>query len=199
MKLYSESCEENKIPILEVLQKEFAEAETILEIGSGTGQHAVFFAAQMPNLIWQPSDVIDSHASIIAWIAESDLDNVLPPLELDVAKHHWPAHQYDSVFSANTTHIMSWPEVVELFSGVANVMKGGGKFCLYGPFNYGGTYTSQSNAHFDQWLKARDPKSGIRDFEVLDAMAKEHQLILVNDYEMPANNRTLVWQKSAVT
>jgi len=196
MKLYSESCEENKIPILEVLQKEFAAAQTILEIGSGTGQHAVYFAAQLPQLIWQPSDVIESHASIIAWIAESGLDNVVPPLELDVAKQHWPAHQYDGVFSANTVHIMSWPEVIELFNGVADVIKSGGKFCLYGPFNYAGQYTSQSNAHFDQWLKSRDPNSGIRNFEDLDAMAKQHQLTLVNDYEMPVNNRTLVWQKA---
>ena len=195
MKLYSESCEENKYPILEVLVSEFSQSQTILEIGSGTGQHAVFFAEHLPHVIWQPSDVIESHASIIAWITESGLDNVLPPLELDVAKHHWPAQQFDGAFSANTAHIMSWPEVVELFNGVTNVIKPGGKFCLYGPFNYNGTYTSQSNAHFDQWLKARDPKSGIRDFEALDKMAKQHQLTLIKDYEMPVNNRTLVWQK----
>ena len=195
MKLYSESCEENKFPILDVLREEFANAHSILEIGSGTGQHAVFFAEHLPHLLWQPSDVVESHASIIAWIADSGLDNVLPPLELDVARHHWPNQQYDGVFSANTCHIMSWPEVVELFSGVGNVINKGGKFCLYGPFNYDGKFTSESNAHFDQWLKARDPNSGIRDFEALDEMAKQHQFDLVRDYEMPVNNRTLVWQK----
>ena len=195
MKSYSESCEENKYPILNVLKHEFAGARIVLEIGSGTGQHAVFFAEHLTQLLWQPSDVIESHASIIAWIADSGLDNVLPPLELDVAKHHWPDHQYDGVFSANTTHIMSWPQVVELFNGIGNIIKTGGKFCLYGPFNYGGNYTSESNAHFDRWLKARDPDSGIRDFEVLDEMARSHQLKLINDYEMPVNNRTLVWQK----
>jgi len=196
MKCYSESCNENKYPILEVLKREFSDAHTILEIGSGTGQHAVFFAEHLPHLLWQPSDVIESHASIIAWIADSGLDNVLPPLELDVARHHWPKHQYDGVFSANTTHIMSWPEVVELFNGIGNVIGKGGKFCLYGPFNYNGAYTSESNAHFDQWLKARDPHSGIRDFEALNEMAIQQQLELINDYEMPANNRTLVWQKT---
>lgn len=196
MKSYAESCEENKFPILAVLKKEFAHAQTILEIGSGTGQHAVFFAEQLPHLIWQPTDVVQAHASIVAWINDSGLDNVLPPLELDVAKHHWPAKEYDGVFSANTAHIMSWLEVVELFNGVTNVIKNGGKFCLYGPFNYGGEYTSQSNAHFDQWLKKRDPNSGIRDFEALNEMAICHHLRLINDYEMPVNNRTLVWQKT---
>ena len=195
MKSYSESCDENKLPILEVLKKEFEGAHTILEVGSGTGQHAVFFAEQLPGVLWQPSDVTESHASIIAWVTESGLDNVLPPLELDVMKHHWPAQQYDGVFSANTTHIMSWPEVVELFRGVGAVIKSGGKFCLYGPFNYGGKYPSESNAHFDEWLKARDPKSGIRNFEALDEIASQHHLKLVHDYEMPVNNRILVWQK----
>jgi len=196
MKCFSDSCEENKLPILKVLEKEFSTFQTVLEIGSGTGQHAVFFAEQLPHLLWQPSDVLDSHPSIIAWIADSLLDNVLPPLELDVAKHHWPQKVYDGVFSANTTHIMSWPQVIELFTGVTRVLEQGGKFCLYGPFNYNGQFTSPSNAHFDQWLKARDPESGIRDFEALDKLAKENHLTLVRDYEMPVNNRIIVWQKN---
>jgi cyclopropane fatty-acyl-phospholipid synthase-like methyltransferase len=195
MKSYSESSEENKFPILEVLRTELTDAHTILEIGSGTGQHAVFFAAQLPHLLWQPSDVLEQHGSINAWIADAGLNNVLPPLELDVTKHHWPAQQYDAVFSANTTHIMSWPEVVEMFRGIGAVIRKGGKFCLYGPFNYGGKYTSQSNAHFDEWLKARDPKSGIRNFEALDEIAGQHHLKLIHDYEMPVNNRLLVWRK----
>ncbi|MGD8559247.1 MAG: DUF938 domain-containing protein [Gammaproteobacteria bacterium] len=195
MKQFAESCEQNKQPILEVLQQEFADAHTVLEIGSGTGQHAVFFAKQLPHLLWQTSDVIDYHASINAWVADCGLENVLPPLELDVAKHHWPNHHYDGVFSANTTHIMSWSEVVELFNGLGNIIKPGGKFCLYGPFNVGGHYTSDSNAQFDRWLKARDPLSGIRDMEALDKLARQQDMQLINDYEMPANNRTLVWQK----
>jgi len=195
MKNYSESCEENKYPILEVLRKEFATSKSILEIGSGTGQHAVFFAEHLPHLLWQPSDIIESHASIIAWSADAQLDNVLPPVELDVAKDHWPNHSYDGIFSANTTHIMSWPEVIELFKGIKNVLDKQGKFCLYGPFNYNGQFTSPSNAHFDQWLKARDPDSGIRDFDSLDELAGNNGLQFCNDYEMPVNNRLLVWQK----
>lgn len=196
MKNYSESCEENKYPILEVLKQEFSEAQSILEIGSGTGQHAVFFAEHLPELLWQPSDIFECHASIVEWINDSQLDNVLPPLELNVAKHHWPNKTYDGLFSANTTHIMSWPEVIELFSGINEALERKGKFCLYGPFNYGGEFSSPSNAHFDQWLKARDTKSGIRDFEALNDLASNINLKLINDYEMPVNNRLLVWQKS---
>jgi len=195
MKRFADSCEENKHPILDVLRKEFSTLQTVLEIGSGTGQHAVFFAEQLPHLIWQPSDVIESHTSIVAWTAELQLDNVLPPIELDVAKHHWPEQVYEGIFSANTAHIMSWPEVVEMFIGINKALKQQGKFCLYGPFNYQGQFTSPSNAHFDQWLKTRDPLSGIRDFEALDALAKDNQLTLLNDYELPVNNRLLVWQK----
>ena len=195
MKSFADSCEENKHPILEVLRTEFSATKNVLEIGSGTGQHAVFFAEQLPHLTWQPSDVIESHTSIVAWMADAQLDNVLPPIELDVARHHWPKNIYDGIFTANTAHIMSWPEVVEMFNGVNQVLAQQGKFCLYGPFNYQGHYTSPSNAHFDQWLKARDPQSGIRDFEALSALADENDLKLVKDYEMPVNNRLLVWQK----
>lgn len=195
MKCFADSCEENKYPILEVLRKEFSTMRTVLEIGSGTGQHAVFFAEQLPHLVWQPTDVINSHPSIVAWTTDSQLDNVLPPIELDVTKHHWPNQVYDGVFSANTAHIMSWPEVVEMFNGIKRVLKQQGIFCLYGPFNYQGQFSSPSNAHFDQWLKARDPLSGIRDFEAMDALANDNNLTLIKDHEMPVNNRLLVWQK----
>lgn len=196
MKCFAESCEQNKHPILEILKIELHAARSVLEIGSGTGQHAVFFAEQLPHLTWQPSDVPESHHSITAWIAETGSVNVLAPLELDVARQQWPDQQYDAVFSANTVHIMSWPEVAALFNGIGNAIADGGKFCLYGPFNYAGRYTSDSNARFDQWLKARDSASGIRDFEALDELATDVGLELVNDYEMPANNRTLVWRKN---
>lgn len=195
MKQYADSCEENKFPILDVLRKEFTSVETILEIGSGTGQHAVFFAEQLPHLIWQPSDLIESHASIVAWINDSGLDNVLPPLELDVTQNHWPSSTYHGLFSANTTHIMSWSHVVKLFNGINNILVSSGKFCLYGPFNYQGQFTSASNEHFDQWLKSRDPESGIRDFEALNELAEKNGMSLMKDYEMPVNNRLLVWQK----
>lgn len=196
MKQYASSCEENRIPIQEILKKEFTESHTVLEIGSGTGQHAVYFAEQLPHLTWQPTDLVASHPSIIAWIAESGLDNVLPPLELDVAHDHWPNQQYLYMFSANTAHIMSWPQVQAMLKGIGKLLLPGGKFCLYGPFNYQGKFTSESNAHFDKWLKDRDPQSGVRNFEDLDTLANQQDMKLMSDYEMPVNNRTLVWQKA---
>ncbi|NOZ53996.1 MAG: DUF938 domain-containing protein [Gammaproteobacteria bacterium] len=195
MKLFSESCEENKLPLLSILKKEFSAAHTILEIGSGTGQHAVFFATELPHLLWQPSDVVSNHASIITWTNDSGIDNVLPPLALDVAQHRWPTATFDGIFSANTVHIMSWQEVTKMFSGIGSVLDNQAKFCLYGPFNEGGHYSSESNARFDQWLKGRDPASGIRDIEALDKLASQQGLQLQNNYEMPVNNRALLWIK----
>ncbi len=197
MKPYAESCDQNRLPILDVLQRELAGRRRLLEIGSGTGQHAVFFGARFPDLRWQTSDVAAAHPGIRAWLDEAKLDNVLPPLALDVCRDTWPRQTYDAVFSANTAHIMAWPEVECLFAGVGGVLETGGVFCLYGPFNYGGRYTSDSNAQFDRWLKARDPASGIRDFEALCALAEDAGMAFRNDYEMPANNRTLVWTKAA--
>lgn len=194
MKPFAESCEENKQPILQVLRKEFADTSRVLEIGSGTGQHAVFFASALPHLTWQTSDVPESHAGIHAWLDEQGPNNAHPPLHLNVTQDTWPERQYDGVFSANTVHIMSWPEVENMFAGIGRVLLPGGRFCLYGPFNYDGKYTSESNARFDQWLKNRDPKSGIRDMADLNRLAEKVGLTLVNDYEMPANNRILVWQ-----
>ncbi|MFP5507298.1 MAG: DUF938 domain-containing protein, partial [Gammaproteobacteria bacterium] len=194
---FAESCEENKLPILAVLRTEFAAVTRVLEIGSGTGQHAIFFARELPHLTWQTSDVAEYHPGIRAWIGDAALDNVRAPLTLDVARDVWPAATYDGVFSANTTHIMGWPEVEAMFAGIGTVLETGGRFCLYGPFNYGGDYTSASNARFDQWLKARDPRSGVRDFEALSRLAEAAGLRLLKDYAMPANNRTLVWMKIA--
>ena len=195
MKPYVESCERNRAPILEVLRVELAGKSRLLEIGSGTGQHAVYFAPEFPGLVWQTSDLGESHADIRAWLAEAGLANVLPPLTLDVCRGGWPSERYDAVFSSNTAHWMSWPEVECLFSGVGRVLQVDGVFCLYGPFNYRGDYTSESNARFDRWLKARDPSGGIRDFEAVDGLARDAGMTLRKDYEMPANNRTLVWSK----
>lgn len=195
MKPYSESCDQNRVPILEVLRIELAGRSRLLEIGSGTGQHAVYFGPEFPHLLWQTSDVAAMHAGILAWLLDSDAANVLPPVSLDVCGADWPAKGYDAVYSANTAHIMSWPEVECLFAGVGRVLDSGGVFCLYGPFNYGGRYTSASNARFDEWLKQRDPASGIRDFEALRQLADKAGMTLRKDYEMPANNRTLVWSR----
>ena len=195
MKQYSDACEENKRPILSVIRDEFSACREVLEIGSGTGQHAVYFASKLPQLRWQTSDRACNHASISAWRTESALDNVLPPLPLDVTHDPWPENRYDGVFSANTTHIMSWPAVEDMFSGIGKLLTERGIFCLYGPFNYQGHFSSDSNERFEHWLKDRDPLSGLRNFEDVDALAGMNGLNLKADHEMPVNNRLLVWMK----
>ena len=194
-KPYSESCEQNREPILAVLRAAFADRHRVLEIGSGTGQHAVYFGAELPHLVWQTADVRAYHPGVHAWLNEAALPNVLPPLELDVNQSQWHSGRYDAVFSANTLHIMGWPEVVRFFEGVGEVLEPGGVLVVYGPFNYNGQFTSESNARFDAWLKARDPASGVRDFEAVDALARAQGLVLQHDIAMPANNRSLVWQR----
>jgi len=194
-KPYSESCDQNRQPILEVILPLFAACRSVLEIGSGTGQHAVFFAAAMPHLVWHSSDRRANHPGIRAWLDESPASNLLPPIALDVTTDPWPDTTYDAVFSANTAHIMGSDEVAAMFRGVATVLQPNGLFALYGPFNYGGRYTSESNARFDQWLKSQDPRSGIKDLDDLNALASEVGLHLVQDHEMPENNRILVWRR----
>ncbi len=192
-KPYAESCDQNKEPILAVLHRLFSEAENVLEIGSGTGQHAIHFAAAMPYLVWQTSDVAENHPGIRAWLDEAGLPNTRTPIDLDV-RGDWPERIYDAIFSANTVHIMSWPEVEHCFEGIGRVLAPGGCFALYGPFNYNGDYTSDSNRRFDAWLKQRDPLSGIRDFTDLNRQAEAQGLAFEEDIEMPVNNRILVWR-----
>jgi len=194
-KPFAESCVQNREPIVAVLRDVFADRRRVLEIGSGTGQHAVYFAPELPHLVWQTADVPQHHAGILAWLDEAALPNVLPPLALDVSQPGWRSGRYDAVFSANTLHIMSWPEVERCFEGVGEVLQAGGVLAVYGPFNYNGAFTSDSNARFDAWLKARDPASGVRDFEAVDALARAQGLVLQQDIAMPANNRTLVWRR----
>jgi cyclopropane fatty-acyl-phospholipid synthase-like methyltransferase len=199
MKQYSEACEQNKEPILAVLREAFSDTRNVLEIGSGTGQHAVYFARQLPHLHWQTSDLEENHASINAWLREAGLANTSPPFTLDVTGTTWPENTpegaYGGLFSANTTHIMSWSAVQYMFSGIGKLLDTNASFCLYGPFNYHGNYTSDSNRHFDAWLKGRDPASGIRHFEALDELASKNGMALEADHEMPVNNRLLVWKK----
>jgi len=194
-KPFAESCVQNRDPILTVLREWFADRSAVLEIGSGTGQHAVYFGAELPHLRWQTADVVQHHAGIRAWLNEAALPNVLPPLALDVSQTEWRDGRYDAIFSANTLHIMGWPEVEHFFAGVGAVLEPGGVLVVYGPFNYNGAFTSESNARFDAWLKARDPASGVRDFEAVDALARAQGLVLQQDVDMPANNRTLVWHR----
>jgi SAM-dependent methyltransferase len=194
-KPFAPACERNRDPILAVLRTHFADRRSVLELGSGTGQHAVYFAAAMPWLTWQCSDV-DAHLpGIRLWLDEAALPNTPPPLALDVTSA-WPAQRFDAVFTANTLHIVGWPEVEALFAGVGRVLAGDGVLVVYGPFNYGGTYTSASNREFDAWLKARDPRSGIRDVEAVHALAAGIGLHVVDDVAMPANNRCLVWRRA---
>lgn len=192
-KPYSEACEQNKEPILKVLRDVFSEPGLMLEIGAGTGQHAVHFARALPHLDWQPTDQADHLPGIGLWVAEAGLPNLRPPLALDTRQESWPVTQAAGVFSANTTHIMHWLAVAGLFRGVGRVLQPGGAFCLYGPFNEGGRYTSASNAAFDAFLKDRDPASGLRDVADLDRLARAHGLRLLRDEPMPVHNRTRVW------
>ena len=194
-KPFSPACERNREPILAVLRAHLADRRRILEIGSGTGQHAVHFAAAMPWLTWQCSDLAGHLPGIQAWLADAALPNTPAPIELDVARGPWPPERFDAIFSANTLHIMGWSEVEACFAGLPDVLDGGASVVVYGPFNYGGTYTSASNREFDAWLQARDPKSGIRDFEQVDALARGIGLRLVEDAAMPANNRCLAWRR----
>jgi len=196
-KPYAEACDRNRGPILSVIEPLFADCKSVLEIGSGTGQHAVYFAARLSHLVWQTSDVKENHADIKAWLDDAKLTNVRDPVLLDVKQKNWPDIKADTVFSANTAHIMDQDGVKAMFSGVGRILPAQGKFVLYGPFNYNKQYTSDSNARFDVWLKARDPQSGIRNFEDLDNLAKAAGMIFIQDYEMPANNRILHWQKKA--
>jgi hypothetical protein len=186
MKPFSEACERNRQPILAVLERVFKHAKCVLEIGSGTGQHAAYFSAALPHLRWQASDVAEHLPGIRMWGVE--------PIELDVDQP-WPQVDADAVFSANTAHIMSWPQVERMFAGITR-MPSLRVFCLYGPFSYAGKHTSDSNARFDAMLRARDPASGLRDLEDVKALGERSGLSLVEDNAMPANNRLLVFRKS---
>ena len=195
MKQFSDACERNREPILAVLRRVFGDRTAVLEIGSGTGQHAAYFAPALPHLAWQPSDIAENLPGIRLWRAEAQTPRLAEPIELDVDRP-FPELEADAVFSANTCHIISWPQVERMFAAVAALLPKGGVFALYGPFNYGGKHTSPSNAEFDAWLRGRDPASGLRDFEAIDALAKRHRLVLEEDNPMPANNRLLVFRKS---
>jgi cyclopropane fatty-acyl-phospholipid synthase-like methyltransferase len=196
---FSQACENNKKSILSVLKNAFCTTNKVLEVGSGTGQHAVFFAENLPHLSWQPSDLLANHYSINYRKEQSALTNLLTPITLDL-NQSWsavvnssPLDKIDGIFTANTLHIVSNSLVEKFFIGVRKTLTKGGTLCIYGPFHYQGEYTSESNRNFDLWLKNRDEESAIRDFERIVSLAQVVGLSLLADNIMPANNRLLVF------
>lgn len=198
-KPFSQASENNKQPIFNILTRVFSNTQHVLEIGSGTGQHAVFFGQQLAHLTWQTSDLAVNHQGINLWLDDAALLNVERPIVIDL-NETWPKPktdlQIDGLYSANTLHIISWPLVVKFFEGIKQNLASQASVCLYGPFNYGGEFTSASNAKFDLWLKERDSNSGIRDIEAILLLANSASLNLIDDHEMPANNRLLVFSKT---
>ena len=192
---FSEACERNKAPILDVLRGAFAARTHVLEIGSGTGQHAVYFAAHLDHVIWHPTEQLAYLADLGARVKLEGSRNLRTPTLLDVKQSVWPLRSADAIFTANTLHIMSWPEVMAMYRGLDTVLPSGGILCIYGPFRYGGRYTSDSNREFDRMLQERDPESGLRDIEDLSALAAQYGLRLRADHDLPANNRLLEFLK----
>jgi hypothetical protein len=194
---FSQACENNKAPILAVLREALATVDSVLEIGSGTGQHARYFAEHLPHLCWQPSDLAENLAGIELWRSGYAGGNLRAPVYLDVRSPEWDVAIPRAVFTANSLHIMPWDAVRSFFDTLGRGAPVSHRLCVYGPFNYDGCYTSESNANFDKWLAATHPGGGIRDFEQVDALAVAAGYRLLNDHSMPANNRLLVWKKSA--
>ena len=195
-KPFSQACENNKDPILQVIRTVYCQPVTVWEIGSGTGQHACYFARQLPHIEWQPTDRSENIPGIRLWQEEVQLANLKPPLTLDVTDTVWPCNNIDAVFTANTLHIMSRDEVRTFFVRLAAHLNADASVCIYGPFNYNGAYTSDSNARFDQWLKSQNTLSGIKDFEDILFLATTMGFKLMCDIAMPANNRLLVLRNS---
>ena len=188
---FSEACERNKGPILAVLRSAFAQRTQVLEIGSGTGQHAVHFAANLAHLIWHPTEQLAYLPDLENRIKLEGGANLRTPTVLDVKQAIWPLRSADAVFSANTLHIMSWAEVIETFRGIGAILAPRGVLCIYGPFRYDGGYTSASNQDFDRMLRERDPASGLREIRAVAALAAQYGIRLVADHDLPANNRLL--------
>ena len=192
---FSQACENNKASILSILNQYFQSGITVLEIGSYTTQHVQYFAQQLPEVTWLPSDMPKNLAMVGGGLALEETPNILSPLALDVSQEQWPVEQTEGIFSANTLHIMSEKHVERFFIGAGKILLPQCYLCVYGPFKYGGNYTSDSNASFQEWLRERNPASGIRDFETVDGLAAEAEMKFIADHAMPANNQLLVWQK----
>lgn len=188
------ATERNKDPIFKVLQGVLAGDAEVLEIGSGSGQHAQHFCRNLAGISWQPSEIEAAVATLALGLNPAP-PNILPPVVIDVEEPRWPAGLYDAIYSANTLHIMSWQHVVAFFCGIARHLKPGGKTVLYGPFKYYGQHTAESNAAFDLELRHKAPQMGIRDLAELLPLARMTGLALVDDVEMPVNNRVLIFAR----
>lgn len=195
LKQFSPSCDRNKEPILAVLKEILPASGLVLEIGSGSGQHAAYFAANLPQLVWQPTDLPANFPSIRAWAADAGAANMRDPVAPDLPADRWPVPAVQAVVCINTIHIVAWAGVESLFAGAGRVLAPGGVLYAYGPYRYGDRPFEPSNEEFDRWLKARDPVSGVRDFEAVNALAEQHGLTLAGDRAMPANNRSLWWRR----
>jgi len=191
----SSAAERNGAPILDALRELLPNEGSVLEIGSGTGQHAIFMTQNLPDIRWQPSDREENQAGLDACFSAGGNERILPMLKLDVVSDPWPGRSYDAAYSANTAHIMSWEAVIAMFAGVGAHLLTGARFCLYGPFNIDNRFTSDSNAEFDSYLRARDSQMGIRDMAAIENLARLHQLHLEQKIAMPANNFMLVFEK----
>lgn len=199
MLMFSGPADRNKEPILEVIADLLSQSSRVLEVGSGTGQHALYFAEQMPHLTWVPSDFSDGLEILRSQFAQNAMPNIAEPIDLDVRNLPWDQsikhNDIDLVYTTNTLHIMSWSAVENFFEGVEQILQERGHLVVYGPFKYAGNFTTPSNAQFDLWLKNRDPESGVRDFEAVDELARNIGLNLLHDHAMPANNQCLIWQR----
>lgn len=198
-KLFAPSAERNRQPLRDVLKNVLTGNGLLLEVGSGTGQHAAYLAKDFPAYQWQPTDLPQNLDSIDAWAAESDADNILPAraldLSVDFSKSNWPVEQCDAVVCINTIHIVAWPLVENLFRGAGQVLQPGGVIFVYGPYEYSDRPLEPTNAEFNEWLKMRDPESGIRKFDDVNRLATEAGMVLEGDEAMPANNRSIWWRK----
>lgn len=192
---FSEACERNKEPILKALRFWLPATGTVLEIGSGTGQHVVHFAGEIPGLTWQPTDMEETLPGLVRRIEAEGSANILAPAALDVRSRHWPRGPFAAIYSANTAHIMAWSSVARMFEGVARVLAPGGCFFLYGPFSDGGRHNARSNAEFDQQLRTADPSQGIRDSVRVRFLAADFGLLAEGDLTLPANNRILIFRQ----
>ncbi len=190
---FSQACENNKNSILKVLKEYIADQDSLLEIASGTGQHGEFFAKSFPNLLWQTSDLPDAVDDLNLRISEANLQNLPLALTLNVNDSNWNVKKYELLFTANSLHIMSEKSVENFFSRIPNVLQQSALVFIYGPFKYDGKFTTKSNAEFDEWLKEKDLRSGVRDFEDINKLAVNVGLSLAADVQMPSNNQLLVF------